>query len=862
VLYCTTACFVVWRSLLFYCCSYIGNDDPELFVRSSATATVEYSTAATRVVSRQQQQQATMSAAATSARFRSAMMSTADGLRRFGTAGARSRVALLLRSTHHGKAPPPPARRRFFATTTSSSAAPPTDPPLRPPSPSSSEAPAAASTVAAAGGGGGSTAPTTTTTTTELDEEDVVDGVGATAAAAASVPIRRRRSSGGAAAAATSSTASAAIAAVSELEREAERISKIALESQQRLLKQQQQQRIAVVGANEVDGGGGTLPDSEKRQHQQTAFEIAAGLLVASQSCTRDVLERYYYRSSCGSSTGTDNNKRGNECSTGTGTASGATTVLDRNQQQQQQQVSTMRSLHRSFVAVTSYCVNVLLISRRAEEGDNYGASASASNRAKHQRQHNKESENGGAASTAAAAALVRPVVELARRANDDLGLPFHLPLYERLLLAVAGHYSSGVAAGGGCASAAVDDLAEALLEIAAMARYGLDGGTKDSSRALASPGSVSSSGFDSKLLFPALKVLVEKRRRIDTLAHILTVLQRQYDSGSGGDDFGATATIFEESELAASLLLSVRDYTKRMLLDRTRSAPLQEEEILQCVRLLEPGTVLFLQRQQATDAHIEAMLRHMGAADVYDFLANLADPSSSNRPDDEDDDEGNLYVSLKGSGDATDQSDFVDPLDLAVDSILARGLSVEYKHQLLFELVRHREKLSETTALGACASHHDDPTAAIAKIMEDIIITFHQEDRDSGAVVDDDDATSDDDEDDDNWSTRTVQSDDDDDSDIKYWRSGSFLDEVDYELVYGRPVGDNASDDDKLRFPDVTDQLSRLSGGLPLQLTPIYEEVLLLRAYGHNEFGSDAAHSADAIILFDDDDSDDDDGD
>lgn len=259
-----------------------------------------------------------------------------------------------------------------------------------------------------------------------------------------------------------------------------------------------------------------------------------------------------------------------------------------------------LASLHRAFLTITSWCLDCFPSDQNA--------------------------------------VILDRVLQLARRAHA-LSLPFHLPLYQRLMEAQAKYDE--------------DVNADSLLEVFSWAKGLLDAPLEDM-----------------RLFAPALRALIQ-RESFRPMVELLVEIK--------GRDMQI------DFLLAADLLMLLRDYTRRAILTHVKSIP--ESEISFIVSLLEPSVLQFLEQQKRASSEgslrdqLKSVMDQLDPSQIQELLSSfLRQDNDLSREDFEDE---------EADGDH-------DPIDDAIDSILLRGMSSAEARQLIVELINISKKGSE----------------------------------------------------------------------------------------------------------------------------------------------------------------------
>lgn len=267
------------------------------------------------------------------------------------------------------------------------------------------------------------------------------------------------------------------------------------------------------------------------------------------------------------------------------------------------------QSLHRAFVGITSCCLDVL--ERETTTAD-------------------------------VAHVVLDRALAVARRAHC-LNLPFHLPLYQRIMSVVSKICDSET------------DLTAIITDVSTWASTLL-----------------STSHTDSRLFAPALKTMIE-RQQFGTVVSVLMNMQLQHVRV----DFG----------LSTELLLQLREFARAAILDPTR--PIPEKDLSNIVSLLESSVMEGLQQQQENEPtdrqlyeHVKAILDRMDPQQVEDLFASFLGTDEDGDGGDEDDsDEFEEEVVTQAP---------LDPLDLAINSILTKGVANNEFRNVLMDLHAH----------------------------------------------------------------------------------------------------------------------------------------------------------------------------
>jgi len=248
---------------------------------------------------------------------------------------------------------------------------------------------------------------------------------------------------------------------------------------------------------------------------------------------------------------------------------------------------------------------------------------------------------------------------------------------------------------------------------------------------------------------------------------------------------------------------LILRESFREALKDATRNLP--EADAIEIVALLEPSVLRVLQQEELPDSFRDKMKDLLSKLDV-DEVEHMLERMLE-RELEEDDDDGD--VSDDSDEDIAEPTRQVDPLDLAIDSILTRRVSNVKAKKFVSDLIKYsRSDKDLPTRPSFLAPYKDaDNTYAAAHV--------ESEETDS------------------DWS---------DYEDMTYLRNR-----------------------DGYQFPDVVSQLIQLNGGRRLVFTKLYEDLIWMRDYeedlalldsqfGDSRIDSDMEDSSD-----DEDDSDDD---
>lgn len=484
-------------------------------------------------------------------------------------------------------------------------------------------------------------------------------------------------------------------------------------------------------------------------------------------------------------------------------------------------------SLHRAFLAITSWCLDVL---ETKQQQQNMSHSAPLANDMVPRNEEEEEEQQQPTTTTTTIRTddILDRALTVSRRAHD-LNLPFHLPLYQRLMVAVARQQQSQnhapprphqYAATEGSyhndpeyyASAAVTaTTVQTILEIASWVESRLD-----------------ASAVTANLFVPALRILMEQRQ-YPAVALLLVGMQSIYgladlehnvalefwnqlrvNTSSRHDRDENEDDDFESSSDSTDHLISADDQAVSDIMERL------EDTIVQYI-------------ESAGEAESEMM----DVSQTKHDAVNAADNDLSENDSDQDD------------HDQDDESDdeFMDPLDQVIDKLLSFGFSESQVRRALqgwIESMNRSNPSSSRSKRGSLLLPGIEIFGAFYHGGHLFVAGEIRSRKKSSAVK--------------KWMRRTEGDDLSIDSDSD--------DEVDGdrdEIIYLRQ--------NSCKFPDVTAQLEQLNGNRKLLFTAQYEEILWMRDYDEELYGEGGEHgimfqrSDDTDSDSDDDDDDDEDG-
>lgn len=413
------------------------------------------------------------------------------------------------------------------------------------------------------------------------------------------------------------------------------------------------------------------------------------------------------------------------------------------------QNAPQIASLHRAFLEITSWCID--LVPYRYEQQQLQV----------HQQQQQQQQD----LATMDNAVLDRSLT-LARRAYD-LQLPFHLPLYTRLMEAVAQHKTD-------------DSIASTILDISSWVTATLD------------------APVDAAFFSHTLTTLV-RRQQLGQVVDLLKGMQILHNIPHLDP---ATTT---------EMLTLLRDAVRESLLqdpgpsdsstggggggkgipNHNNNRRLSEEDATQIVSLLEPSVMHILEQRESSEQlrdRLTNMLSELENDEMAELLERLAQVEDEDDLDDDDDvdsdsDDDEEVFDSDEDDNHVERAERTDPIDLVVDSILTKNVTDVKAKRLLSNLIKR-------SRFGGGVGDHNIKPRIQAIEFQDGEDTIH-------AVKVEIDSDSD------------LSDDEDEESD---------------ELLYSRDK------EDLYQFPDVTAQLVQLNDGRTLRFTRKFEDVLWAR--------------------------------
>jgi hypothetical protein len=490
------------------------------------------------------------------------------------------------------------------------------------------------------------------------------------------------------------------------------------------------------------------------------------------------------------------------------------------------QNAPQIASLHRAFLEITSWCIDLVPYQYEQQQLQVH--------------QHHQQQQQQQDLATIDIAVLDRSLT-LARRAYD-LQLPFHLPLYTRLMDAVATHKTD-------------DSIASTILDISSWVTATLDAPVDAAffSRTLTTL-------VRRQQLGQVVELLNGMRMRHDiphldpsTTREVLTLLGDAVresllqgppsDNGSNADN-----TMSRLSEEDASQIVSLLEPSVMHVLEQRESSEQLRDRLLNMLSELENDVMgESLERIAQVEDAMAAVLERLTQVedDILEHLKRLAqveDDESDLDDDDDDDDDSDSDSDSDIDSDIDDDDEEVfgsdeddnhveraartDPIDLVVDSILTKNVTDVKAKRLLSNLIKN-------SRFGGGGDTINKPRVQA--------IEFKDGEETIRAVKVEFDSDSD-------------LSDDDDEEEAD-------------ELLYSRDK------EDLYQFPDVTAQMVELNNGRTLRFTIKFEDVLWARdleddfvlfdkLFRDSQHGKDHDDDSSSSSSDDDDDDSDDEGD
>ena len=312
---------------------------------------------------------------------------------------------------------------------------------------------------------------------------------------------------------------------------------------------------------------------------------------------------------------------------------SNTTTTMNQNAPQ-------IASLHRAFLEITSWCIDLVPYKYEQQQLQVH-----------HQQQQQQD------LATIDNAVLDRSLT-LARRAYD-LQLPFHLPLYTRLMEAVATHRTD-------------DSIASTILDISSWVTATLD------------------APVDAAFFSHTLTILV-RRQQLGQVVELLNGMRMRHNIPH------------LDPSTTTEVLTLLRDAVRDSLLQgppsdnsgiATNNSRLSEEDATQIVSLLEPSVIHVLEQRESSEQlrdRLTNMLNELEndeMAELLERLAQVEDEESDHDDSDSDDDE-EVFDSDEDDN-HVERAARTDPIDLVVDSILTKNVTDVKAKRLLSNLIKN----------------------------------------------------------------------------------------------------------------------------------------------------------------------------
>ena len=443
-------------------------------------------------------------------------------------------------------------------------------------------------------------------------------------------------------------------------------------------------------------------------------------------------------------------------------------------------------SLHRAFLLVTSWCLDIVLAEQdhQQQQRESY----------RHQTNTLCREEIEGDS----LGAILDATVSLARRAHV-LSLPYHLPLYQRLIQAISqhchnekenswieNHFSEQKRQTG-----AILEILSCVADLLEEGRQTVEALANNVTRLLSERDSLGMGAF----IFPALTRMIQYRQ----FYSLIQVLSWIHDEGYCFD-----------LRFSVELLLTLRKETKEIVRDETARLSYYESDLLDVVCLLEQLVLRRLILTQHDPEILHEEIRSL-VEEVDDGAAEAAALGEILRlfgsdPDNCDTEESsNIYLESEDHMSEMPNRG-VDPLDTAVDSILIRGMSNGEARELLVELMgilRSREEVNRSKGV-----------AMVGLVNDGELVVYATSSRDRPREEDDDSVTT---------------------------QRGNEYPNDRGELIYSR-----GNDYDCI--PDVTAQLVSLNCGEAVFFSKEYEDLVWARDYEDDftseEFLGDGSHT------------------
>jgi hypothetical protein len=332
-------------------------------------------------------------------------------------------------------------------------------------------------------------------------------------------------------------------------------------------------------------------------------------------------------------------------------------------------------SLHRAFLEITSWCVDLVLVQPQATAS----ATATATTTATETIHLDNNS------------VLLDRSLTLARRAYD-LSLPFHLPLYQRLMEAVASHKMDS-------------NIASTILDISSWV-----------SATLNAP-------VDAVWFSHALTTLV-RRQRLGEVVDLLKGMQLRHDIPY----LDPTTTTDMLSLLRDAVRESLQNQNTTDNNNNNMCNGLNEADATDIVSLLEPSVMHVLEQRESSETlrdrltNLLSELENDEMAELLERLAQVEDDDIDSDHDDDDDDDDvdsdsdhDVDSDEEAYDDDEDRMARVDPIDLVVDSILTKKVTDVKAKRLLSDLIKNSKSGGDGNN-----KHHHHPRIQTIEFKKD----------------------------------------------------------------------------------------------------------------------------------------------
>jgi len=462
-------------------------------------------------------------------------------------------------------------------------------------------------------------------------------------------------------------------------------------------------------------------------------------------------------------------------------------------------------SLHRAFLAITSWCLDVLEAKQQQEQQQQQ----------QQQQLRNEEEDQPTTTATIRTDDILDRTLTVSRRAHD-LNLPFHLPLYQRLMEAVARQQQNRAShpplhdLENSTSAATTATTVRTILEIASWVASQLN-----------------ATAVTANLFVPALRILMD-HRQYPAMAQLLASMQSIY--GLADLEHDVALDFWNQLRDSSSRRHQADDdnddndeFQSSASANHSSAADVDDQAVSEIMERLEDTIVQYI------GAAGDAFQIHL------DDAVNAADNDMSDNDRDQDD-----HDEDDESGD-----ELTDSLDRVIDKLLSLGLSESQVRRVLRVWVESTNRSDPPSSSWSKRGSLQLPGIEIFGAVQhgDCLILegeIRPSQKSSAATK---------------WRSRMEDNDLSSDSDSD---SDDEADGDQDEIIYLRQ--------DSLEFPDVTAQLEQLNGNRALLFTTQYEEILWMRDYDEELYGEGGEHGimfrrSDADSDSDDDDGNDDDG-